>query len=506
MNRLIHMLASLILAMVALFVAAPADAAPAQLNCPVQTGDSTSQVREIPVVYVHGWTGTGADAEASTLPLLQFSLGSRYRAFAFDYGWANTTWGAEEKISGCLAKFVEHLADASNGQVAIVAHSMGGLASRAATTYLAKDGRSDALAGIVTLGTPHQGTPFSGLLATLNENMSRATLNWKGGPIPQWNKVAVPPDDSPASKCLAFPHPSPCAPVPYVQPGQKIASVAGQVNVIVTFFGLTLRDAAVIDAGDSIVPTASALGYPGSFTGSTPPGSYLGEKKVVCQRTTSQLNAMSLQLGFFDLANVNSYLDEVNAGRAGIGMSSWAYALNFTGSPCNHGALPTSTEALADAVGFINDMHIGAQAKPSPSAGSIPGLPAELSGKWCTASGVNPSECFDEAEVKAKYPQIRVASIDPAEHAPGAKDIALCIQMDLGDHCTTASSMFLRYFPTGVGWNCVQAEVSGGYHFPACKPDFSSAHDLSRPRLVHLLNHQQGTDYYDTPPMYRAQQ
>lgn len=372
-------LAALIIALATFFVAAPAQTAPAQRSCPKQTGDSASQVGAVPVVYVHGWTGNGADAEANTLPLLQKALGNGYQAFAFDYSWANTTWGAEEKISGCLAQFIEHLSDANKaaqgaGQVAIVAHSMGGLVSRAATTYLSQDGRSEALAGIVTLGTPHQGTPFAGNLATFQENMTRAIPKWKDGTPPKWNKVATPPNDSPASKCLAFPHPSPCAPVPYLQPGQKIASVAGQVNVTVTFFGLKLHDAAVIDAGDSIVPTASALGYPGSFTGASPRGSYLGESKVVCQRTTSQLNALSLQLGFFDIANVNSYLDEVASGRAGIAMSSWAYALSFIGSPCNHGALPTSTEALADAADYIREMHVGEFGLEQTFAGLTPDL------------------------------------------------------------------------------------------------------------------------------------
>lgn len=432
MKKSLRMLASLILALAVLFVAAPVEAAPAKRDCPKQTGDSSMQVPAIPVVYVHGWTGTGADAERDVLPLLQKAMESRYEVFAFDYGWANTTWGAEEKISGCLAQFVEHLSDANraaqgSGQVAIVAHSMGGLVSRAATTYLAQDGRSEALAGIVTLGTPHQGTPFSGALTTLQENVSRATPKFAGSPIPQWNKVATPPDDSPASKCLAFPHPAPCAPVPYVQPGQKIASIAGQINMTVTFFGLKLRDAAVIDAGDSIVPTASALGYQGSFTGSSPRGSYLGEKTVVCQRTTSQINALSLQLGFFDLADVNSYLDEAASGRAGTGMSSWAFWLNYLGSPCNHGALPTSTEALADAAGFISDMHIGAaqvvkvtpdyintsndvdrHTDSTPVLCAMRGIGDVLSSVYCNPSpgkspgcSVGDTEC---APVNAKYP------------------------------------------------------------------------------------------------------
>ncbi|MFK4296659.1 pimeloyl-ACP methyl ester carboxylesterase [Arthrobacter sp. GAS37] len=364
MKKYIAGFAVLILLLAAGLIAAPSQAATTVRTCPSQSADSISEIRGIPVVYVHGWTATGAAAERETVPLLAKALGDGYQVFTFDYGWANTTWGAEEKISGCLAELIEHLSDASKagfgaGQVAVVAHSMGGLVSRAATTYLAADGRSDALVGIVTLGTPHQGTPFYGGLATLDETISRVSPQFRGGIVPEWNKVSTPPNDSPASKCLAFPHPAPCAPVPYVQSGQKIASVAGQVNVAVTFFGLKLRDAAEIDVGDSIVPTESALGYPGSFQGSSPIGAYLGEKKVVCQLTASEINAHALQLGFFDLVTDNSYLDERSSGQAGIAMSSWATVLNFIGGPCNHGALPTSKEALADAAQFIRDMNVG---------------------------------------------------------------------------------------------------------------------------------------------------
>jgi pimeloyl-ACP methyl ester carboxylesterase len=342
----------------------PAQAA--NLTCPSQTADSVTSVAQIPVVYVHGWTANGASAERDTLPALGDRLGPGYRTFAFDYVWANTTWGAEEKISGCLARFVEHLSDASlagggAGQVAIVAHSMGGIVSRAATGYLAKEGRSDSLAGIVTLGTPHQGTPFSGGLATNYEYVARMTPKFNGSIIPTWDKVATPPNDSPASKCLAFPHPDGCAMVPYVQPGQKIGVIAGQTKVTMTLFNLNLfNSAAVIDIGDSIVPTSSALGYPGSLVGaSSPKGAFLGEKRVVCERTSSLINATALKLGIFDLGRDDAYLDEMNKGRAGIAMSSWAASLSFIGAPCNHGSLPTSEDALGYAVDFINSLAVG---------------------------------------------------------------------------------------------------------------------------------------------------
>ncbi|MGY3320788.1 hypothetical protein [Arthrobacter sp. TE12232] len=143
-------------------------------------------------------------------------------------------------------------------------------------------------------------------------------------------------------------------------------------------------------------------------------------------------------------------------------------------------------------------------AKPSP----IPGFPATLSGKWCTRAG--PPDCFSDAETKAKYPDVRVSDQHPADGATGAAgaagatDFHLCFQMDLGDTCSMASSMFLRYYPAGVEWHCAKEAAAGIYHFPACDPDYTSAHDVSQPRLVRLPNHQQNDNYFDTPPMYRV--
>nr|CAD47903.1 hypothetical protein [Paenarthrobacter nicotinovorans] len=144
-----------------------------------------------------------------------------------------------------------------------------------------------------------------------------------------------------------------------------------------------------------------------------------------------------------------------------------------------------------------------AAAPSSPRPSSIPGMPAAVGGKWCTRS--TPAICFSDVETKAKYPSIRVQYAEPSDPPPGATDYTLCIQMDLGNGCSTASTIFLRYFPTGVGWNCVQAEVLRGFKKPACDPDYSSAHDTSQPRLVVLLNHQQGPTYSDQLPMYKSQ-
>lgn len=132
---------------------------------------------------------------------------------------------------------------------------------------------------------------------------------------------------------------------------------------------------------------------------------------------------------------------------------------------------------------------------------TVPGLPVVLEGKWC--SQLNPSNCFSVADEKAKHPDLFVYYSGPAKDAPGATDYAFCIghTPGAGNTCSTAGSIFVRYFPVGVGWDCSKNHA---YYdqIPICDPDYSAAHDLSRPRIIHPPNHQQGSVYHDSEPMY----
>ncbi|TYL51186.1 hypothetical protein [Agromyces mariniharenae] len=139
----------------------------------------------------------------------------------------------------------------------------------------------------------------------------------------------------------------------------------------------------------------------------------------------------------------------------------------------------------------------------SPPAPILPGLPADLSGKWCTRTGEQ--ECFDAAETLAKYPQAFVDESYPDASTPGTTTFVICLQPDLGDSCSVAGTMLLEYFPAGVAWDCVATQVEGA-GWPACTPDYTDAHYSSEPRLVHQYNHQQDETYHDAPPMYRTDQ
>ncbi|MDQ1130802.1 VWA domain-containing protein [Microbacterium sp. SORGH_AS_0888] len=135
-------------------------------------------------------------------------------------------------------------------------------------------------------------------------------------------------------------------------------------------------------------------------------------------------------------------------------------------------------------------------AVPSPTAAaSLPGLPSDLDGKWCSKAG---ADCLSFAELAAKRPDAWVASTEKTSY--GSTRLSLCLHDDFGDRtCTTASSMYLEYFPAGVAWNC-----PGQSGFTTCKPDYTSEHDTSRARLVVRLNHQQDSSYTDVEPKYKV--
>lgn len=152
------------------------------------------------------------------------------------------------------------------------------------------------------------------------------------------------------------------------------------------------------------------------------------------------------------------------------------------------------------AIGIVNEFTGQSTVRLDVTAtqGAIPGVPAELAGKWCTTSG---SPCFSFADLRKDHPDAAVEWSGPIDK-PGVTRFQLCLEMDLGDSCTTAASMYLDYYPAGIGWDCPTYAVAAGW--PRCDPDYTSAHDTSQERLAQVPNHQQNLDaYIDADPMYR---
>jgi hypothetical protein len=128
-------------------------------------------------------------------------------------------------------------------------------------------------------------------------------------------------------------------------------------------------------------------------------------------------------------------------------------------------------------------------------------FPSDISGKWCTHD--SPSMCFDSSDFSSKYPNSFLEEIDKDKANPGASVYDICLETDLDNGCSMASTMLLEYLPKGVVWNC-RTEAETNFGLDSCDPDYSEAHDTSEPRLVRLANHQQDAVYHDDPPMYRV--
>jgi pimeloyl-ACP methyl ester carboxylesterase len=119
----------------------------------------------LPVVIVHGFTGSGQAIMPLFDALNASPMSAEMSMSVFDYGDVSTRWVDDPGIGPRLGEWIDCLADASlegggPGRVAVVAHSMGGLAARFALDDAGVGAEKVAL--VATLGTPHEGSVWAG--------------------------------------------------------------------------------------------------------------------------------------------------------------------------------------------------------------------------------------------------------------------------------------------------------------------------------------------------------
>lgn len=91
-------------------------------------------------------------------------------------------------------------------------------------------------------------------------------------------------------------------------------------------------------------------------------------------------------------------------------------------------------------------------------------IPVELRGEWCTripaeetslsATPRGDGFCFSLAGIGDHAPDWFINSYGPDHDVVGAMHMSICLVGDLDDGCTTASTMFLVYYPAGVEFDC----------------------------------------------------
>ena len=118
----------------------PAPLNPYLFNTVFTTPDPTGP----PVIFVHGMGGSIAEWEG-ILSNLTAEFKSRHNVYTYQYNWQDSLM-----INGRVLR--DSVAAHGLADPILIAHSMGGLVSRA---YVANGGQ---ITKLVTLGTPHLGT------------------------------------------------------------------------------------------------------------------------------------------------------------------------------------------------------------------------------------------------------------------------------------------------------------------------------------------------------------
>jgi len=136
-------------------------AAKSEVTCAGNFGD------KVPVLMVHGWnSGERTWKEGETPMSRALGVIPNVALDYFDYSFVNLLWVTNTHIGQALAERIDCLAQkAKRHKVIVVAHSMGGLATRLVASMTISGRKvADELGLVITLGTPHLGSPMGSII------------------------------------------------------------------------------------------------------------------------------------------------------------------------------------------------------------------------------------------------------------------------------------------------------------------------------------------------------
>ncbi|HEU5122056.1 MAG TPA: hypothetical protein VFT59_04370 [Candidatus Saccharimonadales bacterium] len=178
-----------------------------------QSSDCASgQGEKVPVLMVHGLNSntTVWKSDGSSLEAVIGRVKDAVIVTPFDYEHHNNEWVTSKQIGPALAEYIDCLAQNSlksggKGKVIVLAHSMGGLATRYAANQTVGGRKvADSLGLVITIGTPHAGS----LLANLCNELAK--VNAKPG---QCQGTAIPALKMGSKELAALPPFPPSVPV-----------------------------------------------------------------------------------------------------------------------------------------------------------------------------------------------------------------------------------------------------------------------------------------------------
>lgn len=358
----------------------------------------TFQRGAIPVVLVHGWNGSPKGMSPIS-DYLKEKFGSRVAVFSFDYSDHARLWAARAPVASCLAEYVRRVSDTFAQRVTVVTHSMGGLAIRFASDprFAAKPVTAAHLVRVVTIDTPHLGSPLGGTPAAdaigVVAEVARLRL--------------FPAQATDAARCLAVfdadhPLPENCPYAPYLPKGVALTQIGGENMQKRTLFGVELYKYSLFS--DGIVGSTSMAGYPGS-AGKAPTGYKLAYRQVTCATTSDQglkalatyavsRNVLAVYTRFLGglYADI-AVMDALKAGKPGAAaMAAWLAAL--LSSRCSHTAIVKNGATLrAVAEEVTQSLAIGPAAEAASSKAEVGAMPR----------GFTMPDVVDEAPVLASW-------------------------------------------------------------------------------------------------------
>lgn len=216
---------------------------------------STDAAAKTPVVLVHGlWSkGSTWEGDPSFVTALK-GLKDVAIATPFDYESANDDWVTTGDTAQRLAKTIVCLSRLYGGKrVVVVAHSMGGLLTRAALDWAAYGTFAKKVTGhVITIGTPHTGAPIGAFgNDLLTSNCNQAFVWW--GREAYENCAIVIGDYAPAAMATGSKQ---LAALPQIPSGITVKAIAGEVKKLsCAIWGCSV---AYSTNGDLVVPVKSA--------------------------------------------------------------------------------------------------------------------------------------------------------------------------------------------------------------------------------------------------------
>ncbi|MET8853399.1 alpha/beta fold hydrolase [Amycolatopsis sp. NPDC004625] len=258
----------LVAAVVSTLVVAPVPSQAEAADC-----TSGSLAGRVPVLLVHGFNSAPStwgfgDQHPGVPSAVKQLCSATTHVEGFDYSAVHTEWVTDNRIGPALATAIADLAQRSRqaggpGKVVIVAHSMGGLATRCALDPgCGHRSVRDDVAGVVTFGTPNHGTFLKSYGLSLPEGVLLRALSgqcvrrFEASLCEFVDAIAT----SPAAHAFT-PGSGEEKRLPPWPQNLPTRAVAGKITLTTSLFGHVFQ---LGDVGDAVVGVESAHGDAGA--------------------------------------------------------------------------------------------------------------------------------------------------------------------------------------------------------------------------------------------------